>query len=297
MKRKVVVAAIQPNATACSNEQEFYNIMRRYAYVAKQCGAKVIVYPEGLSMWLTWCNESERVEALYWMNEPKVSAFAKRSFLERLSDWFFSVVKLRWLGEWMSQAKHYRIMKRTFSSIAKELGVVIVAGSLYTHKIDGLKNISMVFEKDGTLVGEAGKKYLVPIEESWGIKSDSTVDPIITSEACLGVCICYDLDFPDVVAELKQKGAEIICAPSGGWRPYPGYPFDIEKDMPQIKRAKEQNIPIIRPYQCGWMSPGMYFDGRTSVVDRYGLIQETSDSTTRQEIVIAHVEIGYDDVV
>jgi predicted amidohydrolase len=248
-------------------------------------------------MWLTWCKESSRVEALYWMKEPQVSAFAKRSLLERFSDWLFRTVKLQWMGEWLSQAKHYRIMKRTFSSIAKELNVVIVAGSLYTNQLDGLKNISMVFEKDGTLAGIAGKKYLVPVEESWGIKSDETVDPIITSEACLGVCICYDLDFPDVVAELKSKGAEMICAPSGGWRPYPGYPFDMEKDMPQIKRAKEQNIPIIRPYQCGWMSPGMYFDGRTSIVNRFGHIQECSDSTTREEIVLAHIEIGSDDVV
>jgi predicted amidohydrolase len=297
MKRKIVIAAIQPNATACSSEREFYNIMRDYAHIAKQSGASVLVYPEGLSMWLSWCKESPRVRSLYWAEDRDVSILSQKSFLERFVDWFFGVVKLRGLGEWMSQAKHYRIMKRTFSLIAKEFGVVIVAGSLYTKQIDGLKNISMVFEKDGSLVGEAGKKYLVPIEESWGIKSDKSVDPILTSEANLGVCICYDLDFPDVVAELKQKGAEIICAPSGGWRPYPGYPFSIEKDMPQIKRAKEQNIAIVRPYQCGWMSPGMYFDGRTSIINKFGIIQETSTSTTQKEVVLAHLEIGYDDVV
>lgn len=265
-------------------------------YIAKACGAKIVVFPEGLSMWLSWCKESERVNSVYWEKSPSaVTSLGVRGFFERLSDWLFKTIKLKWMGEWLSQAKHYRIMKRTFSSVAKELEIVIVAGSLYTKTSSGMQNISMVFEKNGDLAGESGKKYLVPIEVSWGIKASDRIEPIITSEGCLGICICYDLDFPDVAQTLKEKGAELICAPSGGWRPYPGYPFDMTKDMPQIARAKETGLNIIRPYQCGWMEPGMYFDGRTSIVDKYGYIVETSESTTREEVVLAEIEIGFDE--
>jgi predicted amidohydrolase len=293
MKRLITIAAVQPNAQSCHSEDEFYNKMRRLSYTAKQNGAKVIVFPEGLSMWLSWCKESKSVKAFYSGQMPDdVSAFGMRSWVEKLTDWFFKVVKLKKMGEWMAQLKFQRIMERTFSSIAQELNVVIVAGSLYTQNISGMQNISMVFENDGKLVGTPGKKYLMPIEESWGFKAAADIAPVQTSAGCIGVCICYDLSFPDVTQTLKDKGAEFICAPSGGWRPYPGYPFDEVKDMPQRERAKETGLHIVRPYQCGWMEPGMFFDGRTSIVDKNGDIIKMSQSTSGEEVVMIDLEIG-----
>jgi len=296
MKRFITVAAIQPNAESCHSEEIFYKKVRKLCFIAKQCGAKIIVFPEGLSMWLSWCKESYRVESTYCGQSPNkmVSSLDIRGWLERFNDWFFKKANLNRMGEWLAQSKHRRIMMRTFSSIAKELDVVIVAGSIYTKTLSGMQNISMVFEKDGNLVGEPGKKYLMPIEESWGFKAATVIEPVHTSEACIGVCICYDLSFPDVVQTLKGKGAEFICAPSGGWRPYPGYPFDIVKDMPQKERAKESGLAIVRPYQCGWMEPGIFFDGRTSVVNKFGNIIESSETTMREEIVMAEFEIGFD---
>lgn len=294
MKRKLVVAAIQPNAESCYDENQFYKKIYRLSFIAKQCGAQVVVFPEGLSMWLSWCKESHRVNAIYQGIPPKqVKIFNLKNWVEKLSDWFFSMIKLNKMGEWLAQSQYYRIMYRTFSKVAKELEIVIVGGSLYTHvSNDGMLNVSMVFEKDGRLIATPGKKYLMPIEESWGFDSATNVEPVITSVGCIGVCICYDLDFPDVVCDLKRKGAEFICAPSGGWRPYPGYPFDIVKDMPQKERAKESGLFIIRPYQCGWMAPGMYFDGRTSIVNKFGNVVESSKSTQKEEVIITSIEIG-----
>lgn len=290
MKRLLTIAAIQPNAESCHSELDFYKKMKRLSYIAKQCGAKVIIFPEGLSMWLSWCSESPRVSATYYGNTPNhlIVSFGLQSWLESFSDWLFKTIKLNWMGEWLSQSKYRRIMIRTFSSIAKELDVVIVAGSIYNRKVSGMFNTSLVFEKGGSLVGEPGKKYLMPIEESWGIKSSNTVEPIQTSEACIGVCICHDLSFPDVTQTLKDKGAEFICAPSGGWRPYPGYPF---KDNPQIERAKETGLNIVRPYQCGWMEPGIYFAGCTSVVNGDGEIIAESKNKSREEVIIVTLEL------
>ena len=70
MKRLLTIAAIQPNAESCHSELDFYKKMKRLSYIAKQCGAKVIIFPEGLSMWLSWCSESPRVSATYYGNTP-----------------------------------------------------------------------------------------------------------------------------------------------------------------------------------------------------------------------------------
>lgn len=290
MKRFITVAAIQPNAISFGSEIDFYKKIYQLSHIAKESGAEIIVFPEGLSMWLSWCKESHRVKETYY-GSPVVRLSNVR-WMEKISNWFFKRIKLNWFGEWLAQSQHYQIMKRTFSSVAKDLNVVIVAGSIYTRTINGMQNISMVFEKDGTLVGLPGKKYLMPIEESWGFKSSKIIEPVITSAACIGVCICYDLNFKDVVQTLKEKGAELICAPSAGWRPYPGYPFDTEKDMPQKERARESGLNIVRPYQCGWMKPGIFFDGRTSIVNESGDVVAESRHTNREEIVISKIVIG-----
>jgi len=294
MKRSITVAAIQPNAESCASESHFYKKVFHLSHIAKQSGAKVIVFPEGLSMWLSWCKEAPRVEALYWGNARHrvVATMGVRSWIDQLTEWFFSVVKLNKMGEWMSQSKYKRIMKRTFAKVAKELDVVIVAGSLYTRTSNGFENISMVFDKDGSLVGEPGKTHLMPIEQSWGFSASKTIEPVTTSEGVIGVCVCYDLNFTDVVKTLKEKGAEFVCAPSGGWRPFPGYPFDIVKDMPQKERARESGLSIVRPYQCGWVEPGMYFDGRTNIVDGNGQVTHMSRSTSHEEVIVADIEVG-----
>jgi len=290
--KKIQIAAIQPNAQECYTEEQFYKKVYRLSFIAKQSGAKVIVFPEGLSFWLSFAKEAPRVSAAYYGHCFKMMRTQKgwRGWLEALSDWFLKRVKLNFMGEWLCQAKFYRVTQRTFSRVAKECGVVIVAGSIYARRLRGMENISMVFDKDGSMVGEVGKKYLMPVEESWGMVAAKEINPVMTSEGSLGVCICADLNFPDVVADLKTKGAEFICAPSGGWRPYPGYPFDEVKDMPQKERAKESGLWIVRPYQCGWMIPGVYFDGRTSVVNSKGEVVERAEQPSQEEIIVCEIE-------
>jgi len=91
--------------------------------------------------------------------------------------------------------------------------------------------------------------------------------------------------------DLKKKGADYIVAPSSGWRPYPGYPFDELTEMPQLKRAKENNIIIFRPYCCGFLFPGLYFQGHATIVDKNGLIMK-SKSRNRQEILEYKIDVN-----
>jgi predicted amidohydrolase len=77
-------------------------------------------------------------------------------------------------------------------------------------------------------------------------------------------------------------------APSNGYRPFPGYPFNFEKETPQIQRAKENNFAIVRPYCAGWLGP-LYFSGRTMIVDKDGKVLSQSTTRNQTELVFATI--------
>ena len=284
------VAAVQSNAEQCWTEDQFQTKILSLTQKAARLGADIVVFPEDISFWLAWTKESNRVQGVrQHLGVPgaaSMSTFSFRVWIEGLSDKILNRIRMHWLGEWLAQARISRILRRTFSLAARANKVIIVGGSEYVRKADGLYNVSPVFGRDGVLAGVAPKRHLVPIETSWGIKGSSVAEPILVDGINLGVCICYDLSFPDVCKELVEKGAELIAAPSAGWRPYPGYPFD-ESDEPQLLRAKENDVAIIRPYQCGFMMPGAYFEGHTMIVDGGGNIIASSKYRDREEIVMS----------
>jgi predicted amidohydrolase len=56
MGRVLRIAAVQPNAEACSSERAFCNKVKRLTQIAADSGATVVVFPEGLNFWLTYAS-------------------------------------------------------------------------------------------------------------------------------------------------------------------------------------------------------------------------------------------------
>lgn len=285
----IKVAAVQLDLVQCKNEKQFFNLINNLTKEAVKNGAQVVVFPEDLGFCLAWAKESYRVQQIRTGSELTFQPLGLKSWLERFSDWLFSRIKLNAMGEWLAQSRITDIVKRVFSQIAYENNVVIVSGSIYEKKINGIYNVCYVFDDNGFLAGSYFKKKLVPIEVSWGVKPGNSDEPIQTREFKIGVVICYDLDDPSFIKSMCDKGAQFLVAPSGGWRPYPGYPFDKEKESPQIQRSIENQIVIVRPYCCGWLKPGLYFQGHTQIVGTKGEILAESIDWSRQKIFYAEV--------
>jgi predicted amidohydrolase len=204
-------------------------------------------------------------------------------------NWILSKIKLNSMGEWLSQKRISDIVKRVFRKSAIDNNIIVISGSTYERKLTGIYNIAYVFDSDGSLCGFYKKYKLVPIEKAWGVKPGKSNQPILTSKGKLGLVICYDLDDPVFIKDMVANGAEVIIAPSGGWRPYPNYPFDKEKEQPQIERAIENNIIVVRPYCCGWLFPGLYFQGRTQIVGKKGEIIAESNDINKEQIFLVDV--------
>lgn len=279
----IKVAAVQMDLVQCCDENDFLKLIDTLTKKSVASGAEIVCFPEDLSFCLAWASESYRVTQIRSNNDNSFQPFKIKNLLETFIDLIISKIKLNSMGEWLSQKRISKIYHRVFSEVSKANNVVIVCGSLYERKIDGIYNVSYVYE-NGNYCGEFKKYKLVPIEKSWGVKAGNSAKPISTSKCEIGVCICYDLDDPNFIKELTDNGSQFIVAPSGGWRPIPNYPFDREKETPQIKRAVENNISIVRPYCCGWLAPALYFQGHTMIVGPDGKILEESLEWGREKI-------------
>ena len=109
-----------------------------------------------------------------------------------------------------------------YSSLAKELGVVIVT-SLFERRAPGLyHNTAVVFEKDGSIAGKYRKMHIPDdpayYEKFYFTPGDLGFEPINTSVGRLGVLVCWDQWYPEAARLMSLRGAEILIYPTAiGW--------------------------------------------------------------------------------
>lgn len=109
-----------------------------------------------------------------------------------------------------------------YSSLAGELGVVIVT-SLFEKRAPGLyHNTAVVFEKDGTVAGKYRKMHIPDdpayYEKFYFTPGDLGFKPIDTSVGKLGVLVCWDQWYPEAARLMALHGAEILIYPTAiGW--------------------------------------------------------------------------------
>ncbi|MHB0998704.1 MAG: nitrilase-related carbon-nitrogen hydrolase [Armatimonadota bacterium] len=122
-----------------------------------------------------------------------------------------------------------RVYNDTFSQAAKRHKVTIVAGSAPIAGVgSAVFNASFVYGPDGRLLGRQNKVHLTPLEDNSQGALDFTpgnlanVHAINTPAGRIGVAICYDAFFDDVIDRLDEQNAGILIQPSfnvGPWTP------------------------------------------------------------------------------
>ena len=104
------------------------------------------------------------------------------------------------------------------STLAAELGAVIV-GSLFERAIEGVYfNTAVVFERDGRLLGKARKTHIPDspgyFEKFYFTPGDTGYPVFATSLLRLAVPTCWDQWFPEVARIVALKGADLIVYPT-----------------------------------------------------------------------------------
>ncbi len=108
------------------------------------------------------------------------------------------------------------------SNLAKDLSIYVIGGSIPEKKNCKIYNTSYTFDPEGLLIGKHRKIHLFDVDIAGGIKfkeSDTfsygdNVTVFETKYCKIGVAVCYDMRFCELLRKMTLLGAKIIVIPA-----------------------------------------------------------------------------------
>jgi predicted amidohydrolase len=182
-------------------------------------------------------------EANYRRIEPLIREAARHGaqlvittecFLDGYSaeDWTISRADFQALGEPIPGGAYFQRL----AGLARELRIYLVAGILEADGKDRF-NTAAFIGPDGTLLGKYHKQRM---DEEIVRNTPGKVSTVHnTPFGKMGILICADRRYPDVVRRFRENGAEFLICPSGGM-------FGSKNNDAIVQaRSKENNLPIV----------------------------------------------------
>ncbi len=164
----------------------------------------------------------------------------------------------------------------TMSSLAKELGLTIHAGSIVEQHGNSFFNTTIVFGPNGDDIARYRKIHLFDVDVPGGAsyrESDSVargegVTTYKVGDVTVGCGICYDLRFPELFRALRDQGAEVIVLPAA-------FTLMTGKDHWEVllrARAIETQCYIVAPAQIFGHGTGKACFGHSMIIDPWGQV-------------------------
>ena len=101
------------------------------------------------------------------------------------------------------------------SEKAKKYGMYIVSG-LYDWQGDTLKNVAVLYDRQGKIQGKYEKVQLPDSETEQGAVPGTKFPVFTTDFGKIGILICWDIAFPEISRSLAINGAEMLFCPIWG---------------------------------------------------------------------------------
>lgn len=184
-------------------------------------------------------------------------------------------------------------------AVSKEKGVYIIGGSIPEISEDRIYNTSYVLNPDGEVIAKHRKTHLFDVNIENGIRfmesdylfpgEDITV--FDTSFGRAGLCICYDIRFPEMIRSLALKGAQIIFVPAAFNMTTGPAHWDI------LFRARALDNQV---YMAG-ISPAREEDGvytaygHSIITNPWGQVINVANES--QEIIYGDIDIDYENKI
>lgn len=104
---------------------------------------------------------------------------------------------------------------RRIGAISKRYRMYIVA--CYYEKVGPrCYNTAVLFGRNGRIMGKY-RKHQLTTNERWFCTPGNSFPVFKTEMGNIGIAICYDMQFPEIIRCLTLSGADIICFPTGGY--------------------------------------------------------------------------------
>ena len=195
--------------------------------------------------------------------------------------------------EYAEERKNSKTLKAIKES-AEELNLYIVAGSIPELEEDNLYNSSFIFDRDGEIIASHRKMHLFDIDIAGKIsfKESETLSAgnqitVVDTELCkIGVAICYDIRFPELLRLMALRGAELIVIP-GAFNMTTG-PAHWETLIRARAIDNQLYVAAASPARNEELSYVAY--GNSMVADPWGEI--VARAGEKEEIVYANIKLS-----
>lgn len=188
---------------------------------------------------------------------------------------------------------------KRISETAKELDMYVIAGSIPEKSENRLYNTCFIFNRQGKLIGKHRKVHLfdIDIKSKICFKESDTLSPgenttIVDTEFCkIGIAICYDIRFPELMRIMALKGAELFVIPAA-FNMVSG-PAHWEA-LARIRAVDNQVfLSMVSPARNENSSYIAY--GNSMVVDPWGNIISSADE--KERIIYADIDLNIVDKI
>lgn len=180
---------------------------------------------------------------------------------------------------------------------ASERGVFLLAGSFAERRSDRerLSNTSVLFGPDGTRLAVYRKIHLFDVEVG-GVeyRESATEEPgeeVVSASLGetgfdLGMTVCFDLRFPELLRILALRGANIIAVPSA----FTAHTGEAHWEVLLRARAIENQTFVAAANQVGAADPQYDSFGNSLVCDAWGAVLARVDEGVG--IAVADCDLG-----
>lgn len=158
-----------------------------------------------------------------------------------------------------------------WTDVAQRTGA-FVAGGFCEREGDNLFNSAMLVGPNG-LVGLYRKLHLFDAEKRVFAPGDRGLPVFDLPIGRVGLCVCYDLRFVEVLRALSLQGADLVAVPTAWVGGFDAKVFDPMGFIGQARGAVVQanlNQVFLACASQGGQEAGMRFLGSSLVVDPYG---------------------------
>lgn len=102
-----------------------------------------------------------------------------------------------------------------FGGLAEDRGLHILAGTFPLLQADGsYRNRAWLFRPDGSRDYQDKLQMTRFESEQWQISAGEEIRVLETAFGRVGVCVCYDSEFPMIARQQVEQGADLILVPS-----------------------------------------------------------------------------------
>lgn len=161
---------------------------------------------------------------------------------------------------------------------SREAGGAVVVGGFAERGDDGTLYNSAVLVDGAGVRSVYRKTHLWDTEQLWFAAGNQPAPVIETDHGRIGVMVCYDLEFPEMVRSVAGRGADLLTVPTN-W-PWVDRPQGLP--APEIviamAAARVNRLPIACCDRSG-VERGQRWNEATAIIGADGWVRSTADGS------------------